>query len=253
MMDKYQEILLNKGNSFCVFAEDEDGVVYNAFINDNKTLRQVNEMLTDHKSDRYRKKIELEEPITLKQVEDINKKRYFLFLHNTNLKNVYYTKDNNKFSALSKRAEGLTAFGIKIDFDNKIDGILVEFKNDMAEPLNFSLEFVDADKEAYYDKIKQQENQDKLSKLNISHSCGNDLVTIKFQNCSENVEYTKITLFDNNKQLMGVFKVDEGMFYKSITNLAYGEYFYKVEQYDKENNEIYRSDYISVSLKAPKR
>lgn len=30
-MDKYQEILLNKGKTFCVFAEDEDGTIYNAF------------------------------------------------------------------------------------------------------------------------------------------------------------------------------------------------------------------------------
>lgn len=247
-MDKYQEILLNKGKTFCVFAEDEDDSIYNSFISSDKTLRQVNEMLTDYKSNRYRTEIKLIQPIILKQVEDINKKRYFLFIHNTNFKNVYYTKDNNKIAALIKSDEGLTAFGIKIDFDDKIDTIIVEFKNDMAEPLTFSLEFVDADKEAYYDKIKQQENQDKLSKLNVSHSCGNDLVTIKFANASEYVSFTQILLFDDKKQPMGVFKVDEGMFFKSITNLAYGKYFYKVEQYDKENKMIVSTDYIEFHI-----
>lgn len=250
-MDKYQEILLNKGNSFCVFAEDEDDTLYNSFISSDKTLRQVNEMLTDYKSNRYRTEIKLIEPISLKQVEDINKKKYFLFIHNTNFKNVYYIKDNNRIPLLSKSDEGLTAFGIKLDFDDKIDAIMVEFKNDMAEPLTFSLEFVDANKEAYYDKIRQQENQDKLRKLNVSHSCGNDLVTIKFQNCSEYVAFTQILLFDDKKQPMGIFKADEGMFYKSITNLAYGKYFYKVEQYDRENNLIVSTDYNEFLISPP--
>lgn len=178
-------------------------------------------MLTDYKSNRYRTEIKLIQPIILKQVEDINKKKYFLFVYNTNFKNVYYTKYNNKIAALIKSNEGLTAFGIELDFDDKISEITIEFKNDMAEPLTLSLEFVDADEEAYYDKIKQQENQGKLSKLNVSHLCGNDLVTIKFQNSCEYVSFTQILLFDDKKQPMGVFKVDEGMLFKSITNLAY--------------------------------
>ncbi len=250
-MDKYQEILLNKGNSFYVFSEDEDKSICNAFKSNKYTVRQVNEMLTDYKSNRYRTEIKLIQPIILKQVEDINKKNYFLFVYNTNLKNIYYTKNNNKFAALIKSNEGLTAFGIELDFDDKASEITIEFKNDMAEPLTFSLEFVDADKESYYDKIKQQENQGKLSKLNVSHLCGNDLVTIKFQNCNKDVVTTQILLFDDKKQPMGIFKVDEGMFFKSITNLAYGKYFYKVEQYDRENNLIVFTDFIQFALSAP--
>ena len=68
-----------------------------------------------------------------------------------------------------------------------------------------------------------------LKKLNITHACGSDLVNIKFQNCSEKVALTKIYLFDDKKQIMGTFKVDGDMFYKSITNLAYGKYFYKAQ------------------------
>lgn len=208
-------------------------------------------MLTDYKSNRCRTEIKLIQPIILKQVEDINKKKYFLFVYNTNFKNVYYTKYNNKIAALIKSNEGLTAFGIELDFDDKISEITIEFKNDMAEPLTLSLEFVDADEEAYYDKIKQQENQGKLSKLNVSHLCGNDLVTIKFQNSCEYVSFTQILLFDDKKQPMGVFKVEDGMYYKSITDLAFGKYFYKVHQYDKNDNLIVETDYISFSLSAP--
>ena len=88
-------------------------------------------------------------------------------------------------------------------------------------------------------------------KLNITHVCGSDLVNIKFQNCSEKVVLTKISLFDDKKQLMGIFKVDEGMFYKSITNLAYGKYFYKAQQLDKENNVIVETDFVEFVIRAP--
>lgn len=250
-MDKYQEILLEKGKTFCVFAEDEDESIYNTFISDKYTLRQINEKLTDYRNPKFRAEIKLIEPIILKQLEDITKKKYFLFIHNQNFKDVYYIKNCNKISAFSKNGEGLTAFGIKLDFEDKISEITIEFKNDMADPLTLSLKFIDADKDAYYDKIKQSEQQDKLSKLNVSHSCGNDLVTIKFQNCCEDVTYTQILLYDDKKQPMGVFKVDKGMFYKSITNLAYGKYFYKVEQFNKDNNLIVSTDYIEFRISAP--
>ena len=247
-MDKYQEVLLNKGKTFCVFAEDEDNVIYNAFTSEQHAIRQVNEILTNYKSLRFRKNIKLVDHIELKQLEDINKKKYFLFIFNEYFKEVYYYKNGSKISALNKNGEGLTAFGIKIDFDEKISEITIVFKNDMAEPLTFSLKYVDADKDAYYDKIEQKNRQDKLTKLNVSHLCGNDLVNIRFQNCSENVSYTKILLFDDKKQPMGIFKVDEGMFYKSITNLAYGKYFYKVEQYDKEKKLIVSTAFIEFRI-----
>lgn len=76
------------------------------------------------------------------------------------------------------------------------------------------------------------------------------MITIKFANANSSVALTKISLFDNNKQLMGIFKVEEGMFYKSITDLAFGKYFYKVHQYDKDQNLIIETDYINFSLSA---
>lgn len=164
-MDKYQEVLLNKGKTFCVFAEDEDNVIYNAFTSEQHTIRQVNEILTNHKSLRFRKNIKLVDHIELKQLEDINKKKYFLFIYNEYFKEVYYYKNDSKIQALKKYGENLTAFGIVIDFDDKINKITIEFKNDMAEPLTFTLIYVDADKEAYYDKLKIQEMQKKNSKF----------------------------------------------------------------------------------------
>ena len=50
---------------------------------------------------------------------------------------------------------------------------------------------------------------------------------------------------------MGVFKVDEGMFYKSITSLAYGKYFYTLSQYDENDNLIVESSCIDFIIKPP--
>ena len=85
----------------------------------------------------------------------------------------------------------------------------------------------------------------------MKHDCGLNLITIKFSNANDNVAYTKISLIDNNKQLMGIFKVDEGMFYKSITDLAFGRYFYKVQQFDEFANLIVETDYIEFALCVP--
>lgn len=222
-------------------------------------------MLTDYKSKRYRTGIKLVQPIILKQQEDITKKKYCLFIHNETFKEVYYYKNSNKVSALSKTGEGLTAFGIELDFDDKISEITIEFKNDMAEPLTLSLEFVDADKEAYYAKIKQKETEEKLKKLNVSHACGNDLVNIKFQNCSENVSYTIIALYtfkdrpkngfngetERIRQLMATYKVEEGVFFKAIKDLAYGKYEYVVSQFDKENKLIVSTEFIEFKIFKP--
>ena len=73
-----------------------------------------------------------------------------------------------------------------------------------------------------------------------------EILTIK-----KAVASTQITLFDDMVQLMGKFKVDEGMFYKSITNLAYGKYFYKAQQLDKENNVIVETDFVEFVIRVP--
>lgn len=141
---------------------------------------------------------------------------------------------------------------IKVDFDSQsITKIRVYFVDDLADPLEITTEYVSADKEQYYKEKELQERLELIDKMKVAESCGEDLVTIRFQKCLDSVEATKITLFDKSKQLMGVFKVEEGMFYKSIINLAYGTYFYKVSQYDKNDVLIVETDYIEFHLGAP--
>ena len=249
-MDKYQEVLVNERSKFYVVAEDPNGNFCNDFLDKNISIREFNAKLTDTKSKTYRKELKIDDGLEIKQLDDINIKKYFLFLYNKYFENVRYTQNNKVIDAYVKTQDDMTAFGIVIDFDNRIENIIIEFKYNMADPLTVKLDFQEADKNAFYARIENARHEDLIKKLSISHSCGQDLVTIKFQNCSDNVKYTKISLFDDKKLLMGEFKVDEGMFYKSITNLAYGKYYYKLAQFDSQNKLIVESDFEEFRLSA---
>lgn len=83
---------------------------------------------------------------------------------------------------------------------------------------------------------------------------GNDLVNIYFQPCREDYSRTEITLYKvdkNEKFMLSKYKVDEEVFFKSITGLAYGKYAYKVRQYTKKNDIIFETNYIEFNLSAP--
>ena len=50
---------------------------------------------------------------------------------------------------------------------------------------------------------------------------------------------------------MAKYKTPEDVYFHSITGLAYGEYAIILVQYDNSNKEIYKSDYILVTLDRP--
>lgn len=134
---------------------------------------------------------------------------------------------------------------IDVDFENSINKLELHFNFDVVEPLVINVVT------KIFEPVQDDNKEELLKQLKFSHSCGQDLITIKFQNCNNDVCITNISLYDDNKQIMGVFKVDEGMFYKSITNLAYGKYYYKLLQYDKNNSLIVESDFVEFKIVPP--
>ena len=158
---------------------------------------------------------------------------------------VYFNNGQKEVETHKSIFKNVNVCVIDFDFKNIIKKLEIHFNYDMVEPL-----IIEVKTELYKAPIID-EKIELLRKLNVKHSCGTNLITIKFANANNNVALTKISLFDNDKQLMGIFKVEEGMYYKSITDLAFGKYFYKVHQYDKNDNLIVETDYISFSLSAP--
>ena len=248
-MDQYQKYLINDKSKFYVLAEDQDDKFYNAFIDKQISIRQFNAMLTDCNSKTYREDVNVNEFIEVKQLPDIKIYKYFLFLYNKNFEKIYYSDNKEVKELLFKSEENLTCFGLQLNFKKPIENIKIFFNFNIADPITIPIHFIKTNEKEYYKKIEKEKHDLLLNKLNISHSCGQDLITIKFQNCNDDVCSTKITLFDDKKQIMGVFKVDEGMFYKSITNLAYDKYFYKIAQYDKNNSLLVKSDFVEFVIK----
>ena len=134
---------------------------------------------------------------------------------------------------------------IDFDFKNAPQKIELRFNFDLTEPLIVNI------RTNKYQETKLNLSKELLYNLSLSHSCGQNLVNIKFQLADETVVLTKISLFDNNQRLMATYKINKGTFFKSINDLAYGKYFYKVTQYDKNNNLVIESNYIEFVLSAP--
>lgn len=252
-MNKYQEYLMNNSNKFYLYAQDESNKFLEAFKNSEITLRQFNSLILGDKcndNNHFREELTIGDKITVKQIEDITIKKYFIFLHNDNFEEIYTVKNNVREPALQKCGEGITAFGIQVDFDSKIDSIIIKFKLDLADHLDVPIVYIEADKEKYYAKQAQQKKDNLLKTANIKHSTGNDLVNIYFQPCSDEYERTEITLFKDN-QMLAKYKVDDGVFFKSINGLAYGTYEYIVKQYVKDDKLLLETDKIKFSISRP--
>ena len=140
--------------------------------------------------------------------------------------------------------KSVTVCAIDFSFDNPIKKLILNFNYGLAEPLEINFEI------EYYKEPEIDNKKIYLEKMNVSHSTGNDLVNIYFQPCCEEYERTEITLFKDN-QMLAKYKVEDGVFFKSIGGLAYGTYEYIVKQYGKNDNLILESEKIKFSIDIP--
>lgn len=238
-MNKYQEYLL-KGYSkqefifyrCCPLANEIEGsnIQYGKF--DNKT-----------------------DTFTLTQDEDINIVDYVLIVGTDKLEVIKHISilKNGKWEDLELSPYGqnkVLLYKIIINFNNRIEKIKFSFKNDLADDYILNLEYIEADKDKYYAKQAQQKKDNLLNTANIKHSTGNDLVNVYFQPCCEEYERTEITLFKDN-QMLAKYKVDDGVFFKSVGGLAYGTYEYIVKQFGKDDKLLLETDKIKFSISAP--
>lgn len=252
-MDKYQEYLINNHGKFYLYAQDENNQFLEAFKNSETTLRQFNAFILGNGGNGdnyYREELILGDKIVIKQIEDITVKKYFLFLHNDTIEEIYAVKNKAQEAVLQKCGEGLTAFGIQLDFDNRVESLIVKFKLNLADSLVVPIEYIEADKTAYLIKQMEQKKADLLKAASIKHSTGNDLVNIYFQPCCDEYEKTEIILYKDG-QMLAKYKVDDGVFFKSINGLAYGTYEYVVKQFGKDDKVLLETAKISFSINRP--
>ena len=245
-MDKYQRVVLenNKKDSFyyCVSVKNGGGAPNTNF---------------NYSTDVF----------TLTQDEDIFSTKYtFVLRANTNIETCSFYVNGEWHSANQKG----TSFCLELDFKNRVEKVKLTFADNIVDDYTFSVQYVEADKDLYYQKQEAERKANMLQSAQIKHSTGMDLINIYFQPCCSDYEYTEILLYipqdyvtvggpygpvekPSSWQMFKKCKVPVEDFYKSINGLAYGTYAYVIKQFDKKDNLLLETEYIEFSLKAPKQ
>lgn len=211
------------------------------------------------KANAYTKVLGVEgDSILVRDDKDINSKEYQLQLYvglNLTVEALFNGKWVKYDNANHTNHKGETFDGVIIDFsiDKRPEMLRLSFPNNVVDPLELKLEY-ELVTEEEYERI--QNDPERLRKvMNVSVRTADRLVNIYWQHAKENiVGLVRIDLYMGSVgsgQLMGKYKENDEVFFKSIDGLAYGNYYFKLFQFDKNNNEIASTDFISFTIKKP--
>lgn len=231
-MDKYQNYLMVKSNDFaCCFQYEYQGK--------NKRIS-----------------CNIEDKIVVTQEEDIFFARYPLQFLGRTLSKVYAYK-NNKWVLLKKPENpiytDIPSFEAVLDFSDRIKKIKICFVNGLADDLIIPVEYVEADKEEYYKKEREKNLEKLKNALSLKVNTGSNLVNICWKLANDEIEKVKIDLYvgyGKNKQLMANYILDNTVFYKSISELAYGYYCFVLKQINKNGEVVIETDFIEFNIVA---
>ena len=126
-----------------------------------------------------------------------------------------------------------------------VESLTVVFKDDAAEPLQIKVNLLP------YSEGVIDERKMLLNQMKVRYTSGNNSINVRFQLCNEQAVTTRISLYDKNKKFICTYKVAPGDLTQAMVGLAYGRYFFQVEQFDKDDNLIVSSDVYSVQLIEP--
>lgn len=262
-MDKYQEFLLDNIDSSSI--KTLGRYIQTDLLKEAKNLEDSKLLKMNRENNNF----------TIVQDKNPNALDYTILIAKSTqrkelLSNVEYFKKNKWFKAKTIVFDGYYSnrqfYVIPADFENKTTKIKFKFESDLVDDLEMDVVYESITKEqekAFYEKEKKQQREFLIAKADIKIATGVDLVNIYFQPCSGDYNYSKIQLHlaegkfqssgygvaGNSKliggtigNLLGEFKVEEGMMYKSITGLARGCYAIKLIQYNNKNEELITSD-----------
>lgn len=205
---------------------------------------------------------------TIQQDEDIKKTQYVLIIDVSNinpLEHVFVYKNKEWIEVPCVNGQ----YRFIADFDERVDATKLKFVKNIAEDLEIRIAYKEADKQAYAERQEALRKNDILKRAAIKHSVGESLVNIYFQPCADNYDHTEISLFIPDKTevkkvggpygpinredvlswcLIMKTTIENKIFFKSITGLAYGRYAYIVKQFDKANSILIETDYTEFYI-----
>ena len=157
-------------------------------------------------------------------------------------------------------------FSVILDFENRIEKIKLTFADNIVDDYVFNIEYVEANKDLYYQKQAETRRNTYIEAAQIKHSTGVDLVNIYFQPCCSNCGKTEIELWiakgkyaphhgmcvtfytpqltgGEPEQMIAKFSMEEGFLFKAINGLANGVYAYRLRQFSKNDEMLFESDF----------
>ena len=205
----------------------------------------------------------------LVQEQDIFSTKYrFTLKKNTNIETCAVCINGN-WTGAEQIGE---CFSVILDFENRVEKIKLTFADNIVDDYTFSVQYVEADKDTYYQKQEADRKANLLTAAQIKHSTSSDLINIYFQPCCDKYEYTEILLYipqeenfkgwtgDGRKvveilswSLIKKCKVPSEDFYKSINGLAPGTYSYVIKQYDKKDDLLMETEHFEFRIQKPKQ
>lgn len=189
--------------------------------------------------------------IVIKQSENITITKYLLnLLKESFILSVEYNY-NNEWKEVNPvdycYDKSIKLYTIPIDFDDRIIEIKITFINNIVDPIILPIEYVEADKEAYYAKKESERKEALLKAASITHEVGKDLVNIFFQPCSSDYYRTEIDLYYQNRMVAN-YKVNQGEYFKSIDKLASCTFYYVLKQYNAKNEILIETDKLKFRI-----
>ena len=240
-MDKYQKVLLEteKTSVFFTCTSKKNSLVLNGGFN--------------YDADVY----------ILTQEEDIFSTKYeFVVKTNPNIETCTFLV-NGEWQSASRKG---SAFSVELDFENRVEKVKLTFADNIVDDYIFSIQYVEADKDLYYQKQAETRRNTYIEAAQIKHSTGADLVNIYFQPCCANCGKTEIELWiakgkyaphhgmcvtfytpqltgGEPEQMIAKFSMEEGFLFKAINGLANGVYAYRLRQFSKNDEMLFESDF----------
>ena len=167
---------------------------------------------------------------------------------NYNIKKYNFTIKGDAISSIEKieglkgkvwKKIGKTTF--QLDFDNKVSKIKIHFINRIIDPIVFDIEMEDADKKAYDYELERKRKDYEKSVVDLEIATGVNLINVYFNGLTnKEYSYAVISLYRKDRKI-GVYKLKDTNFL-SIPNVASGEYGISIEQYNSDDELIYRSE-----------
>jgi len=178
--------------------------------------------------------------IEIKQDINYNVVKYYIKIDGLAVESVRYCgKTYNREAPITSSKPYVL---VPVDFSNKVTELVLVYEQ-VIDPIEIELKFIESDKKIFDDMQKTE-------KASVKVSTGDTLVNVYYQPCSDDYKRTEVILYNSDNMLMAKYRVEEEMFFKAITGLAYGKYSLLVCQYDANEKLIFESEKQYFEIKS---